>query len=181
MGLDERVANWMSNVRWYAAQWFPPEKARPRKRWLSDEAWHIVKQIAPTRRRRLGAQVASKKFIRQAVLDFWCVQRQRLRGLAAPGLFAGDRCRGQRIESAGFLLKQTAIEDAQLEAKLVRLQEASRAIFRRDRVAFRKRRLTRRRRQLRGDTPRISSPPRGYCLECHPSKEEPSVMRMARC
>ena len=45
LGIDERISKWMAETRRLAAAWFPRERAQPRKKWLSEEAWTTVRQI----------------------------------------------------------------------------------------------------------------------------------------
>ena len=153
LGIDERISKWMAETRRLAAAWFPRERAQPRKKWLSEEAWTTVRQIAPMRRRRLAEGQSLRSIVMQVVFDGWALLcRAEHRDGAIPDsavecyyLFDdGDYYyhqydqrgeeRARRISTVRAKLCMATFAEARSTAALGRLQRASRLVVRRDRL-----------------------------------------------
>ena len=153
LGIDERISKWMAETRRLAAAWFPRERAQPRKKWLSEEAWTTVGQIAPMRRRQLAEGQGLRNIVAHVVFDGWtllCRGGGEKDGGAADGCShvkhhdgaAQDRAiqdksgeeRARRISTARAKLCMATFAEARSTAALGRLQRASRLTVRRDRL-----------------------------------------------
>ena len=147
LAIDERVAWWSESMRELALKWFPRKKARPKKPWLSEEAWNIVKEIAPTRRGRLAAQKQLSRVVAQALFDAWVLvsidsvkgheprtKRRRMKQEDRAKRVEQLEVRLRRVWSARRCLHQASMHEACCTSALLRLQGASRSLVRRDRA-----------------------------------------------
>ena len=104
--IDVKLKAWNQTVRQLAGQLFSAAHRTPRKSWISEATWTLVKWIAPTRRKLFNARVAHRKLLL--------------------GAGAGDENTVQSLSQA------YATEEEQWLQILRSLQRAARALIRSD-------------------------------------------------
>ena len=125
----------MAGVRDLCERWFPRQVVKPRKKWLSEEAWEVVRQVAPARRSMMQAVAARRRVERMMWFALWRLAQFD----ASERHQAWDRkgredtlcyCAG----AAQGLVNKLHQEAARWSGVVARLQKASRKTVARDRT-----------------------------------------------
>ena len=144
--LDERIAAWTEAVQDAAESSFKrPKKKRPRKRWITDEGWQVVKLVAPARRQLCRMNALQARVAARVIVTAW--RRATCAGeneADQDGAINESCCRGQlppRQHSCGIsevegmhVVHRLNFECTKQFIALRQLQRASRAVVKQDRL-----------------------------------------------